>query len=300
MGPCEFVVRRGGTDAAPTAALREEERRSAAEEKRLRLLASQQKDVPPAELPPLEEWVPPVIHDYGPTELSIIDAEPHKCMDRCMGNYDCAGLWNERRKYRNDLGAVIYFDHGWKINADGSIDPKQSHYSHDEVLVRDSDIGFMNGLYRSVDFLNGRKKFRNSKGAVIYFDQTWKMNRRDDGGCICIFESVDLLPPNGVWKSTWKSYSSAIVTTQESWKPPVDTAWSSALDGKKCMVKGAYSPRTAQMEAWTRKDTKKVKAFASVEPLSKQRWASARKTDPKPRMRYAIDAFGRSIVVMEP
>jgi len=158
-----------------------------------------------------------------------------------LGRYRRVGEHNDRPKYRNQHGAILYFDEHWKINskddvlhwcfevraAAGDQPPTQDwavyrfygdRSSPVPTVTRAADLevlavsGVMgsartvNGRYVEAGLHNEKPKYKNSSGAIIFFDGYWKMNDRDD--VLAWYFSVKdggagPLPPAGPWAAHW-------------------------------------------------------------------------------------------------
>jgi len=155
------------------------------------------------------------------------------------GRYRRVGELNWKPKYQNERGAVIFFDEYWKMNtkddtmhwcyevreADGEQPPAQTwsayHLFHGSnsvpTLEKAEDVEMIivsgitgprravNGRYAEVGWHNSRPKFKNRKGAIIFFDDYWKLNNRDDvlAWQFGVKEAVGSDPPAGQWEAHW-------------------------------------------------------------------------------------------------
>mmetsp|Transcript_34961 Transcript_34961/g.88882 ORF Transcript_34961/g.88882 Transcript_34961/m.88882 type:complete len:507 (+) Transcript_34961:100-1620(+) len=158
-----------------------------------------------------------------------------------LGRYRRVGEHSDRPKYRNEQGAVIYFDEHWKMNVKDDMlhwcyevrgmapcqPPVQAwaayHFYGDSsypvpTVARAADVELLavsgvngparavNGRYMQAGMHNEQPKYKNSSGAIIFFDGYWKMNDRDDV-LAWRFAVKDTAagsqPPSGEWASHW-------------------------------------------------------------------------------------------------
>lgn len=134
-----------------------------------------------------------------------------------LGRYRIVGEHQERPKYQNASGAIMFFDGHWKMNSkDDTLhwcyevlrctdyatpppgpwtawrffskdapDLTVSHASEADKFVVSGAAGSkairgVNGRYMQVGEHNEKPLYRNDNGAVIYFDSYWKLNERED------------------------------------------------------------------------------------------------------------------------
>lgn len=159
-----------------------------------------------------------------------------------LGRYRRVGEHKDMPKYRNEHGAVMYFDEHWKMNskddmlhwcyevrgAAGNQPPVQAwtvyHFYGNSscpvpVVARASDVEVLavsgvvgsyravNGRYVEVGKHNEKPKYKNRSGAIIFFDGYWKMNHKDDV-LAWRFAAKDQVeappqPPAGEWAVHW-------------------------------------------------------------------------------------------------
>jgi len=159
------------------------------------------------------------------------------------GRYRRVGECNWKPKYCNERGAIIFFDDHWKMNVKddtlhwcyevrGSTEeypPAQAwqayHLFGDSgcpvpTLARASEIEVLavsgvtgpargvNGRYVEVGYHNMRPKYQNRSGAIIYFDDYWKMNNRNDmlAWHFGVKDATGLKPPGGDWEAHWSCH----------------------------------------------------------------------------------------------
>jgi len=158
-----------------------------------------------------------------------------------LGRYRRVGEHNDWPKYRNEHGAIMYFDEHWKMNskddtlhwcyevrgAAADQPPAQSWAAYRfygdsscpvptvaraadvEVLAVSGVVGSgraVNGRYVEVGVHNDRPKYRNRGGAIVFFDGYWKMNDRDDvlAWRFAVKDGVAApRPPAGAWAAHW-------------------------------------------------------------------------------------------------
>lgn len=71
------------------------------------------------------------------------------------------------------------------------------------VPAFDGVVGVFAGRYARAGVHNGRPKYRNEHGSIIFFDRHWKMNMRDDTTmfCFAVREATGEEPPCGRWQA---------------------------------------------------------------------------------------------------
>jgi len=158
-----------------------------------------------------------------------------------LGRYRRVGEHKDRPKYRNEHGAVMYFDEHWKMNSKddtlhwcyevrGAADdqpPTQAWAAYRfygdgrcpvPTVARATDVEVLavsgvvasgravNGHYVEVGTHNDRPKYKNRSGAIVFFDGYWKMNDRDDvlAWRFAVKDGVAASqPPGGAWAAHW-------------------------------------------------------------------------------------------------
>jgi hypothetical protein len=162
-----------------------------------------------------------------------------------LGRYRKVGEHKDRPKYRNQHGAVIYFDEYWKMNVKDDVlhwcyevrasaeeqPPTQAwavyHFYGDSAcpaptVARAADVELLavsgvagagravNGRYVQAGMHNDMPKFKNSSGAIVFFDGYWKMNDRDDV-LAWRFATKEVAagqePPSGAWPAHWSAHT---------------------------------------------------------------------------------------------
>jgi len=157
-----------------------------------------------------------------------------------LGRYRRVGEHGDRPMYRNEHGAIIFCDEHWKMNsqddtshwcyevkaATGDLPPTEAWEACQlnggstgpvptvtnavdvEVLVVSGAIGpsrAVNGRYGEVGWHNARPKYKNGSGAIVFFDDCWKINPRDDvlAWNFWVNDAVGSQPPAGEWEAHW-------------------------------------------------------------------------------------------------
>jgi len=169
----------------------------------------------------------------------IVSAAPG-IESRFAGRYRLVGEHRELPKYKNAQGAIIYCDGHWKMNikddtlhwcyesrgppgdappsgtwtafrfyGNGKASgPQVAKAAEAELFAVSGATGTgraVNGRYTQVGEHNDYPKYKNRRGAIIFFDGYWKMNERDNvlAWRYSVKGELGPQPPAGEWAAHW-------------------------------------------------------------------------------------------------